>query len=952
METLEVPMQNWNFIIKQLNLPESMYGFNNLMNLIGDSNSTVVLSLETLTTKIENLLFAEIYFTGSDNLILLNEFEDFTHTKRWEILFKYDVISYAVYKQVRDLISVFDQQTMLTTRALVIAINRLKYVIDAIADKKLFKKLNSMEELSTEAIVTTNSHKNSYDLFPSLEDIPLPIKMNTRVLESFWDIFIVHFDFDNQKFRYDLIKTMVKYNPDGALKKMNILFRFLGVARLNYLAESKSMAIGEPFGTPERLAHLSTEGMWEKIYNDYDLPIEEYEMAKKVSNVLKHAQVPKNIVADVFATFEQLVTKLFFVVKEQQDTKKVSPSVSSVERVKEMPQLEVSKAVIEERRERVILSTTSNAEIAASVHTPDKMEDKGVEISSVTNQTDESKKQPSKYGSLFLQKIKGLQKSSNETVVNANELGDFQSYMHVERKIERDTVAKLEEMQASSTPQLLLLLGSVGDGKSHLLAYLKATKPNLFNNVYIHNDATESYERTKPAEATLERILSPFEDGFVPKQHIVVAINYGKLHNFYLLQKEKGQFQLFTSYIDSLNIFNKTKSDKKTDTFESFHTVDFSKEKYYSINEKGVYSTFFSKILEKITAPEGVNEIYQAWLQDKSNNKWTMAHENYLLLMNEQVRKRIVEKIIHVIIRNKMIVSTREFYNFIVDLIVPSEILLNPQSTAFSLENSLPNLLFNHPERSAILFGLNELDPVFIKNSLNDELIASIFMQPDLSTYLSSVIGVDGNIPYDHYWRNAISLNEHLEVARFVIRLKELLNENNEQSDFSHFVKYLYAFYKGTGEVIEEVFPLLEKVVYQWKGSPRDSYAYLTNNLKKEFRMAIPMNLESTLDMDLYGSVEQGDLHASNHYITLGFNDINFDLDLKLFEILRQVSNGHRPNLHEVGQAIQFEDFYNKLIKYFEDKEKKLLMVHVPTNEYYEISKPKFSKAKFDVKKV
>lgn len=915
-------MGNWESFIKNNNLPVAIYGFDHIKNLIGDSNTTVLLRIKEITILIEDFLFKDIPFQSSSSENL-GDFKLLSHSKRWDILLKSNVVSFGTYKHARELVRLIDQPLIVTKANLDTAISGLEKIIDALAMKMSFETPNIPE---------VEEESRDYDLFPPVVHI-FQTTNRSNVLERFWDVFVVHYELDIRKYSYDLIKTMAKYNAPGAFNHLKVLMRYLVLARVNYLAEANSKRLEDDFVDREQFARLSTEKAWEKMYMSYNLSIEEYHNVKKLVAILAHEQVPKNVVIEAFQLFEKLVLELGDAVKAQQ-TRKVNKATVAVAQ-------SVTKETV----------ATTYKEIVFSVKQLETPVVKDVASAKLTEEVKDNN-QPVKYGSVFLQKIKGLQKSSNETVVNANKLGDFQSYMHVERKIERDTIAMLEQMQASSEPQLLLLLGSVGDGKSHLLAYLKVTKPHLFENVYVHNDATESHERTRPAEETLERIIAPFEGTGENKRHIVIAINYGKLHNFYLMQKDKGTFHVFRGYIDSLQIFNHKNEVAQNDRFAHFHTVDFSKEKYYSISETGAHSPFFSDILAKIAAPVEENEIYQAWLSDKEAGKWTMAHENYALFMNPMVRKRIVEKVIHVIIRNKMIISTREFYNFIVDIIVPAEILLKPQNTAFALSNSLPNLLFNHPERSAILSGLNELDPVFVKSSLNDELIASVFMHPDLPRYLKDVIEVDGEMPYEVYWKNAMILNERLDVARFVICLKELINEENANSDFRYFVRYLYAYHKGDGDVIEEIFSLLEKVVFHWKGSPTEGYAYITSNLKKDFRIAIPMNLEGTLNPDLFGSVEDQEIYAANHYITLGFNDINFDLDLKLFEILRQVSNGHRPNLHEVGQAIQFEDFYNKLVKHLEDKEKKLLVVHIQTNKQYEISKPKFAKSKFEVKKV
>ena len=54
-------------------------------------------------------------------------------------------------------------------------------------------------------------------------------------------------------------------------------------------------------------------------------------------------------------------------------------------------------------------------------------------------------------------------------------------------------------------------MGSVGDGKSHLLSYLNKNNKELFQNVYIYNDATESNNPYKTAVETLVEKLRQYE---------------------------------------------------------------------------------------------------------------------------------------------------------------------------------------------------------------------------------------------------------------------------------------------------------------------------------------------------------------------------------------------------------------------------------------------------------
>ena len=111
-----------------------------------------------------------------------------------------------------------------------------------------------------------------------------------------------------------------------------------------------------------------------------------------------------------------------------------------------------------------------------------------------------------------MRELKRLQDSSQEAIENANAFSQFKKYMHVERKIQTDLERILVKNKELNSSSLILLCGSVGDGKSHLLAYLKENKPELLEGYQIFNDATESFSPNKNAMETLEEILQDFSD--------------------------------------------------------------------------------------------------------------------------------------------------------------------------------------------------------------------------------------------------------------------------------------------------------------------------------------------------------------------------------------------------------------------------------------------------------
>src|SRR5699024_10536120 len=128
---------------------------------------------------------------------------------------------------------------------------------------------------------------------------------------------------------------------------------------------------------------------------------------------------------------------------------------------------------------------------------------------------------------MFIPRLDVLRTSSQESVVHADSFGPFREYMHVKRPIQQAFENTLEDIKSKEEPQLILLCGSVGDGKSHLLAYMRSKKPELTEGIMIHNDSTESFNPQENSLDTLEYILKHFDDEQDQKkaQHTVIAIN-------------------------------------------------------------------------------------------------------------------------------------------------------------------------------------------------------------------------------------------------------------------------------------------------------------------------------------------------------------------------------------------------------------------------------------------
>lgn len=190
----------------------------------------------------------------------------------------------------------------------------------------------------------------------------------------------------------------------------------------------------------------------------------------------------------------------------------------------------------------------------------------------------------------FTNELDRLRKSSNDSIDHVEKFDKFKKYMHVNRTAEEDLKDILRRVNASGKKTLVLLCGSAGDGKSHLLSYLKnSDEERLINNYVVYNDATESSAPSMTAIQTLNNLLDSFKDYNLdmPGQNVILAINLGVLSNF--IESEYGDgFKILKKYVKSSDILTTKINIKDFDEESHFQHVSFSDYHMYSLTEKGI----------------------------------------------------------------------------------------------------------------------------------------------------------------------------------------------------------------------------------------------------------------------------------------------------------------------------------------------------------------------------
>lgn len=558
--------------------------------------------------------------------------------------------------------------------------------------------------------------------------------------------------------------------------------------------------------------------------------------------------------------------------------------------------------------------------------------------------------------SYLLRELTRLKDSSQEAIENANQFSKFKNYLHVDRKIQLDLERILEASKERQGGSLILLCGNVGDGKSHLLAYLKKNKSDLMDDYTIYNDATESFSPNKNAMETLEEVLKNFSDEKIKdsNEKIILAINMGVLHNFVNTEHNKYAYQNLKAFVEESDLF----SQKITTHYckDKFDLLSFGDYHSYELTAKGTISTFYSTLLNKVCAKTDNNPFHLALQEDEQKNINTMVHENYKFLQNEFVQEQVVQLIIRTVIQHKLVISARAFLNLLADILIPDVVSNKNLINEFDvLDYALPNLIFNRKERSEILKALSSLDPIHLRSKYIDEIIV------DLNTLSNWTTIICENVPDEigSNWLSSFNSKSDLSGHTFNVFFESFLRltylTNNEfvgkilDKSYCEFIKNLFGFNTADKKIIRSFYDEMKNTIHKWKGTPKKDYVYLDQAANK-YRLAQKLNLRPTIDHLHDSTTDVLDTFKSS--IVVGYRDeknnkLLLEIDYKLYQLLGKVQEGYRPNKKDEEDAINFVEFIDKLMNFGEKK--KELLVHFPKdNRFYILKRDEFESFVFE----
>ena len=528
--------------------------------------------------------------------------------------------------------------------------------------------------------------------------------------------------------------------------------------------------------------------------------------------------------------------------------------------------------------------------------------------------------------------LRKLKKSSLEAVDNEKEFSNFKQYMHIHRTVESDLIQMIERAKSLPGKCLILVCGNVGDGKSHLISYLRHHENHYLDGFDIHNDATESFNRHKDEKQTLAEVLQEFSDDRLSAPGTckkIVAINMGILSNF--LDSEQGKnFTKLAKYVENNKILTSTDIGNASDENNIFFHVNFGDYHIYRLNDGRIDSPYISELMDKLFSDLPNSPFYSTYkyhcgicqYSDKCPVKC-----NYEMLSNPKIKEGVISVITETIVKDKIILSTRDLLNFFYDICVFPEFskkFMDKSKDAFSdyLNYTIPNMLYEHEDVSTLLQHINSYDYLCHRSEKFDDLITQFNTVDRVSEIYDAYIEDSSCKEYmlknkDKY--DGIS-SKRDDVFKYLCRLirlsgKDGLGEVDE--DFADFIRYVYSAARNDSRSLQSAYKMVKECVYKWNGSA-DTSNIISPTSNEDYMISTNISIKSDDSRGEPVSNTVIEKFSPNFTLTFQRRDssqrASISIDYDLYKMLKKVANGYRPTAQDNNHFAGFVSFVKKLV--------------------------------------
>ena len=562
----------------------------------------------------------------------------------------------------------------------------------------------------------------------------------------------------------------------------------------------------------------------------------------------------------------------------------------------------------------------------------------------------------------FISELSKLRKLSMESVENTASFDAFKKYLHVLRPVEIELRDLLNKVNAVNKKTLILLCGSAGDGKSHLISYLRnADSEHLLDTFELYNDATESSAPQLTSIDTLAEKLAPFndenyatDDGF----KMILAINLGTLNNF--IESEKGKaFSILKKYVEANEIFSTYVRPNTYQENSVFQHVSFSDYQVFTLNPTGIGTAYLEELLEKVFRQSEENPFYKAYADNGSCTlcqKCPVRH-NFEFLSDPVHQKAVINKIVEVVIKDKAIVSTREILNLLYDILVHPDFDYNMMCKAATSETkyltkyiqcTTPMLMYEFDDISPLINAIRKHD---LLRDRQVDMDVDMTRFHSLENIYETFMGATSQTPY-------AKLNDTTKIAvlggikpdlkklvyRFIVRTKDLKGAypaTAQKQLFEEYIQYLYYQHSGHEKKLAKLYDATKKAVLSWDGQ-FDSDNICIDDSNEKFWVLEQLLIQPAIYKTQPPST--GEVLRFATALKLRFKNSNsaelqtaeISMDYALFEMICAMREGYRPTIQDKNKHTDFVSFVQRLIQ-FANKATRIILIPKDNEHDYKV---------------
>lgn len=522
--------------------------------------------------------------------------------------------------------------------------------------------------------------------------------------------------------------------------------------------------------------------------------------------------------------------------------------------------------------------------------------------------------------SMLYNEFRKLSLNSIKSVQSGHSLSELDSYLHVERSVETELYEKMKEIEKNGGG-IVLLVGSAGDGKSHLLSRARHDF-NWVNDYLFYNDATASCSPSKTAVQTLKEALADFSDASIETttHKLVLAINLGKLNAFVEDIDVKNTYSKIIRVIEGVIADDDKITIKETSRIK---VILFNREQMFEFDPGKDISTvkapFLSEILKKIVDKNEKNPFYRAYLEDQKNLncEFDPVYLNFEMLQSSKVRNTIVKGIIEAIVRFKLIITPREFLDFIYSIVIPDDPEnFNERKDCYRL--LLPSLLYRggtNPIQKAFFM----LDPVIYSSIEHNNILMELFTSYTIPEKGKKIMQ-DALVPQhiiniiDTFYKN--NGRQLIDTTKFVFRLLHILEYHSECRVYTDFINLLIKILNNDRDANQDIYIMVEQVIPRHFGSfyrerkmiplgvQGGEYKLFANLDFRAQEIDSPFDLEKPSQFPLWFKMKW----------KVGEEEICLKVDYQLYSYLKDLEQGRLVTVYENERNLLFDTFLRELV--------------------------------------